>query len=666
MIPRETINQIIEAAHIEDVVSEFVTLKKRGSNLIGVCPFHKEKTPSFNVNPARNIFKCFGCGKAGDSVRFIMEHEHYSYPEALRYLAKKYGIKIEEREQTPEELAAQNERERMFNINSFAQKYFSDSMMNTDEGQSVGLAYFRERGFRDAIINRFQLGYCPNNGSAFTEFATKNGYDKDLLIKVGLTGSYENRLYDRYQGRVIFPIHNLTGKVIGFGGRILTSEKTKAKYVNSPESEIYNKSQTLYGIFFARNEISRLDNCILVEGYADVLSMHQAGIENVVASSGTSLTTEQIRMISRYTKNVTMLYDGDAAGIHAALRGTNMILEEGMNVRIVVLPPEHDPDSFVQSNPIEYVTKYLTDNAKDFISFKTNLLLKDAKNDPIKKAAVIKDIVETISVIPDPIYRATYIKECSRTLEVAEQTLMNELNKILRAKYRKQLGMDPSQDQSYNSYESSQPYSSYPSQQQPPVEQESLPIGFYQEQELVKLLLTHGSETLDIEEKDENGELLRDEHNKIVTYTTSIASLIIDDLKNDGLLFRDPTHKKVFDAFDRGLDTGVLPTTQEFISSEDDEVAKLAADLLSTQYRLDDWKRHRIVVKTESDVLKKTVIMSILRFKDMVIDDRRTTLVKELQATTDPDEQLILLKKKKHLDDIRNRINRDLGIVITK
>ena len=655
MIPRETINQIIETARIEDVVGEFVTLRKRGSNLIGICPFHKEKTPSFNVNPARNIFKCFGCGKAGDSVRFIMEHEHYSYPEALRYLAKKYGIKIEEREQTPEELAAQNERERMFNINSFAQEYFSNIMMTSDEGQSVGLAYFHERGFRDAIINRFQLGYCPNSGSAFTDYAIKHGYDKDLLIKVGLTGSYENRLYDRYQGRVIFPIHNLTGKVIGFGGRILTKEKTKAKYVNSPESEIYNKSQTLYGIFFARNEISRLDNCILVEGYADVLSMHQAGIENVVASSGTSLTTEQIRMISRYTKNITMLYDGDAAGIHAALRGTNMILEEGMNVRIVVLPPEDDPDTFVQNNPIEYVTKYLTDNAKDFIGFKTNLLLKDAQNDPIKRASVIKDIVETIAVIPDQIYRATYIKECSRTLEMPEQTLTNEVNKILRAKYRKQLGLDPSQDQSYLSYES---YQSYQQQQQQVEPKDNTPIGFFQEQELVKLLLVHGSETLDIEGKDEN--------DNDVIYTTTIASLIVDDLKNDGLLFRDPIHKKIFDAFDRGLDTGNLPTAQHFTSSEDQDVAVLAADLLSTQYKLDDWKRHRIVVKTEEDVLKKTVLMSILRFKDMVIEDRRAAIVKELQSCTDPDDQLILLQKKKKLDEIRTRINRDLGIVITK
>lgn len=651
MIPRETINQIIETARIEDVVGEFVTLRKRGSNLIGVCPFHKEKTPSFNVNPARNIFKCFGCGKAGDSVRFIMEHEHYSFQEALRYLAKKYGIKIEEREQTPEELAAQNERERMFNINSFAQNYFSNIMMTSDEGQSVGLAYFHERGFRDAIINKFQLGYCPNSGSAFTDYAIKNGYDKDILIKVGLTGSYENSLYDRYQGRVIFPIHNLTGKVIGFGGRILTSEKTKAKYVNSPESEIYNKSQTLYGIFFARNEISRLDNCILVEGYADVLSMHQAGIENVVASSGTSLTTEQIRMISRYTKNITMLYDGDAAGIHAALRGTNMILEEGMNVRIVVLPPEDDPDTFVQNNPIEYVTKYLTDNAKDFIGFKTNLLLKDAKNDPIKRASVIKDIVETIAVIPDPIYRATYIKECSRTLEMPEQTLTNEVNKILRAKYHKQLGIDSAQRLSSSSAERL----SSLSQEK---EQDSTPIGFFQEQELVKLLLSHGSETLEIEGKD-------DDENDVI-YNVTIASLIIDDLKNDELLFRDPTHKKIFDAFDRGLDTGTLPTAQDFISNEDQDVAVLAANLLSTQYKLDDWQRHRIVVKTEEDVLKKTVLTSILRFKDMVIEDRRTAIVKELQSCTDPDDQMILLKKKKNLDDIRTRINRDLGIVITK
>ena len=406
MIPQDTIMSILDTVRIEEVVGDFVSLKRRGANLIGVCPFHKEKTPSFIVSPAKGIFKCFGCGKAGDSVRFIMEHEHYSYPEALRFLAQKYGIIIEEKEQTPEEMVAQNERERMFNVNSFAQQYFSSIMKTDDEGLAIGMSYFRERGFRDAIIDKFQLGYCLNQRDAFIQHAIKNGYSKELLLKVGLASGNEERTYDKYQGRVIFPIHNLTGKVIGFGARILSGDKTKAKYLNSPESEIYNKSQTLYGIYFAKSEISRLDNCILVEGYADVLSMHQAGIENTVASSGTSLTTEQIRLISRYTKNVTVLYDGDSAGIHAALRGTDMILEEGMNVRIVVLPPDEDPDSFVQHNPIEVVRDYIANNAKDFISFKTQLLLKDAQNDPIKRAEVLKDIVGSIAVIPDAIYKS--------------------------------------------------------------------------------------------------------------------------------------------------------------------------------------------------------------------------------------------------------------------
>ncbi|MCQ2315689.1 MAG: DNA primase [Bacteroidales bacterium] len=650
MISKETIAKIVDAARIEDVVGDFVSLRRRGSNLIGVCPFHKEKTPSFNVSPARNIFKCFGCGKAGDAVRFIMEHEHYTYPEALRYLAKKYGITIEEKEQTPEEIMAQNERERMFNANSFAQGYFSDILMNDDEGRSVGLGYFHERGFRDAIIQKFQLGYCPASGHAFADYAAQHGYSNDIITKVGLCGSYENRIYDRYYGRVIFPIHNLTGKVIGFGGRILSKEKTKAKYVNSPESEIYNKSQTLYGIYFAKNEISRLDNCILVEGYADVLSMHQAGIENVVASSGTSLTTEQIRLISRYTKNVTMLYDGDSAGLHAALRGTNMILEEGMNVRVVVLPPDDDPDTFVQNNPIEYVTKYLADNAKDFIGFKTSLLLKDANNDPIKKAGVIKDIVETIAVIPDAIYRATYIKECSRMLDVAEQTLMNELNKILRAKYRKQMGGNTAPEEQQNFDIFNEPKT----QQDLTPKETEMPVGFYQEQELVKLLLTHGSDTVEIE--DENGE----------PENFTVAALIIDDLKGDGLLFKNETNKIIFDAFDRGLDEGILPTAQTFTSSENQEVAILAANLLSTPYRLDDWERHRIVVKKEEDTLKQYVLSSILRFKDMIIEERRADVVKEIRESTDADEQMILLQKKKKLDDIRKRINRDLGIVIAK
>ena len=428
MIPQNTVMSILDAVRIEEVVSDFVSLKRRGANLLGVCPFHKEKTPSFMVSPAKGIFKCFGCGKAGDSVRFVMEHEHYSYPEALRYLANKYGIVIEEKELSPEELMAQNEREKMFNINTFAQQYFSDTMKNNEEGQAVGMSYFRERGFRDAIVEKFQLGYCLNQRDAFVQHALKNGYSKDLLLNIGLASGNEERMYDRYQGRVIFPIHNLTGKVIGFGARILSGDKTKAKYLNSPESEIYIKKQTLYGIFFAKNEISRLDECILVEGYADVLSMHQAGIVNTVASSGTSLTVEQIRLIGRYTKNVTIFYDGDSAGIHAALRGLDMILEEGMNPRVVLLPPDEDPDSFVQNRPIEEVREYIEKNAKDGISFKAHFLLKDVANDPIKRAQVVKDVVSTISLIPDAIYRATYVKECSRLMDMSEQSLMNELN----------------------------------------------------------------------------------------------------------------------------------------------------------------------------------------------------------------------------------------------
>lgn len=639
---------ILDTVRIEEVVSDFVSLKKRGANLIGVCPFHKEKTPSFIVSPAKGIFKCFGCGKAGDSVRFIMEHEHYSYPEALRYLANKYGIIIEEKEQSPEELMAQNEREKMFNINTFAQQYFSNIMKNDEEGQAVGMSYFRERGFRDAIIDKFQLGYCLNQRDAFIQYAIKNGYSKDLLLKIGLASGNEERMYDKYQGRVIFPIHNLTGKVIGFGARILSGDKTKAKYLNSPESEIYNKSQTLYGIYFAKNEISRLDECILVEGYADVLSMHQAGIENTVASSGTSLTTEQIRLISRYTKNITILYDGDNAGIHAALRGTDMILEEGMNVRIVLLPPDEDPDSFVQHHPIEEVRAYIENNAKDFISFKTQLLLKDAANNPIKKAEVVKDIVNTISVIPDAIFRATYIKECSRLMDMPEQSLMNELNKQLRAKIRKN---NPQQGQQEVIVEEvkTEPQN---------LNVNAVPIGFYQEQELVKLLLMYGDTEIDIDGMDEN--------NEPIIYKVSVASLIVDDLKNDDLLFKDETHRVIFDIFDRALDEGPLPKEQYFVSHENSKISELAATLLSSPYKLDDWNRKEIKVKTEEDVLSKLVVTSVLRFKDMVLDEKRNELTRQIMETQNVEDQFALLVKKKKLDDLRIKINQELGIVIAK
>lgn len=648
MIPQDTIMSILDTVRIEEVVGDFVNLKKRGANLIGVCPFHREKTPSFIVSPAKGIFKCFGCGKAGDSVRFIMEHEHYSYPEALRYLANKYGIIIEEKEQSPEEIMLQNEREKMFNINTFAQQYFSNIMKTDDEGLAVGMSYFRERGFRDAIVDKFQLGYCLNQRDAFVQYALKNGYSKEFLLKIGLASGNEERMYDRYQGRVIFPIHNLTGKVVGFGARILGGDKTKAKYLNSPESEIYNKRQTLYGIYFAKNEISRLDNCILVEGYADVLSMHQAGIENTVASSGTSLTTEQIRLISRFTKNITILYDGDSAGIGAALRGTDMILEEGMNVRIVVLPQDEDPDSFVQKNPIEKVREYIEKNAKDFISFKTQLLLKDATNDPIKRAAVLKDIISSIAVIPDAIYRATYIKECSRLMDMPEQSLMNELNKRIRDKIRK----------NNSSQEIPNIVIEDVKVEPQKLNVNTVPVGFYQEQELVKLLLMYGDTEIDFDSVDEN--------NNPIIYKISVASLIIDDLKNDDLLFSDETHRMIFDIFDRALDEGLLPKEQFFVSHENIRIAELAANLLSSPYKLDNWEKKEIKVKKEEDVLSKMVVTSLLRFKDMVIDEKRNDLTREIMENQNIDDQFALLVKKKKLDDLRMKINKELGIVIAK
>ena len=650
-IPRETVEQILQAARIEEVVGEFVTLKKRGANLIGVCPFHNEKTPSFNVNPARNIFKCFGCGKAGDSAKFLMEHEHFTYPEALRYLAKKYNIKIEEKEQTAEEIMQQSLREKMFNINEFADKFFVDTLWNTEEGKIIGLEYFRERGYFDPIIQKFHLGYSPAKWDAFTTHAKQNGYADDLLEQIGFSIKGQKGLYDRYHGRVMFPIHNLTGRVIGFGGRILINdpEKKSPKYQNSPESEIYDKKQTLYGIYFAKNAIARQDECILVEGYFDVLRMHQIGIENVVASSGTSLTMEQIRLVKRYTKNITMLYDGDSAGQHAALRGTDMILSEGMNVRIVLLPPEHDPDTFGKEYSVEYVTNYLKENAKDFIRFKTELLLKDAENDPIKRGQVIRDIVETISVIPDSIFRITYVKECSRLLDMPEQTLTNELNKILRAKLKKTLGIEenvvPETDTTTT-----------PKQEESVEEQ--LPAGYYQERELVKLLLMYGQNMIADERTDENGEKVYEQ--------VSVAQLIVDDLKMDEFVFTNAVNRKIFDIFDHALDEGHIPDDQFFVSHEDETIALLAADLLSTPYKLDQWEKYGIFVKQEEDVLRATVLSSIYRYKDLIIEERRKAIEEELKTTTDPDDQLILLKQKKDLDEIRRQINKELGIVIAK
>jgi len=648
LIPNHTIASILEASRIEEVVSEFVNLKRRGSNLIGLCPFHQEKTPSFTVSPAKGIFKCFGCGKAGDSAKFIMEHEHYSYPEALKYLARKYQIEIEEREQTAEEIVAMNTRERMFNLNLFAQQQFTNTLFESDEGRAIGLSYFKERDFREATIRKFQLGYCSDKRDAFSQYATASGYSEDILLLTGLSVKHNEQLYDRFQGRVIFPIHNLTGKVVGFGGRILGTDKSKAKYLNSPESEVYAKSKTLYGIYFAKNAISKLDNCLLVEGYTDVISMHQAGIENVVASSGTSLTTDQIRIIRRYTNNITILYDGDKAGINASLRGIDMILEEGMNVRVLLFPEGDDPDSYVRRHRTTEVEGFIQQESKDFISFKTRLLLDEASNDPIKKAGLIKEIVHTISLIPDAIYRSVYVKECSRMLDVEELTLLNELNKLLRSRFRKQISPElPETAAETRPQETETPK---------PAEETQ---GYYQERELLKLLLNYGAQDLLLDTTDENG--------FPAVYRETVARYIIDDLAHDKLVFDHPTHRKIMQLYSEGLDNGVVLHEQHFIAHPEPDISLLAIDLLTERYELSkNWERHKIFVKSITEDLKQSIDSNLLDYKSKIIESRLPELMQQLESETDGEAQDKLLKEYKNLNDMKVKINNLLGKVIIR
>lgn len=431
MIPKDIIDTIFETARIEEVVGDFVTLKKRGANMLGVCPFHDEKTPSFTVSPAKGIYKCFGCGKGGNSVNFVMEHEQFSYPEALKYLAKKYHIEVPEVELTPEQMEKANTKESLYVVSNFANEFFQ-KQLQTDEGLAIAISYFKERGMTDEIIQKFQLGYNPEKWDALTNEALKSGYKKEYLEQSGLSIFKEDKSFDRFRGRVLFPIHSLSGRVLGFGGRTLKTDKKTAKYVNSPESDIYHKSKILYGIYFAKSAIVKEDCCYLVEGYTDVISMHQAGVENVVASSGTALSVEQIKLISRYTKNIHILFDGDAAGIKASFRGIDLILAEGMNVKVVLFPDGEDPDSYAKKVSSDELKDFIQNEAKDFLSFKTQLLQEETKNDPTKKAALIKEIVRSIAIIPDHITRAVFIKDCSKTLQISESILTQEVASVKR------------------------------------------------------------------------------------------------------------------------------------------------------------------------------------------------------------------------------------------
>jgi DNA primase len=643
MIDRSTIERILDAAQIVDVIQEFVPLKKRGVNYLGLCPFHNEKTPSFTVSPSKEIFKCFGCGKVGNSVNFIMEHEHLSYPEALRYLAAKYHIEIVEKELSRDEIEKQTERESLLITTAYAARKFTENLFQTQEGVSVGLAYFRERGFRQETLKKFEVGYSHERRDAFSATALEEGHKQDFLIKTGLSVQHEDRLFDRFSGRVMFPIHSLSGQVLGFGGRILKKDTKTAKYINSPESEIYHKSRILYGIFQARKSITREDKCFLVEGYTDVMSLHEAGIENVVASSGTSLTQEQVRLIKRFTPNVTILYDGDAAGIKASLRGIDLILEEGINVKIVLLPDNEDPDSYSKKVSNETFLKFLKDNETDFIRFKTQLLLVEASNDPVKKAALIKDVVKSIAVIPEAITRTVYIKECSTVLEVTEPVIYHEVDKLRQQKNFRDR----------NKYPGPEDLPVPPPPVIKPVQRES--SSYYSEKELIRLLLKFGSMEFERKVSIEDGK------EEVLT----VADYIVREIVNDDLRFNDRVCASIFSEFAFHVEQGLMTGDLQFVKHENPEISSLSADLLADSHELSRiWKVKQTYVETEEMKLREIVGDAVLKFKSDKIKIMRKEVMKLLEEAVraNDSEQVIALQKRySNLNIVLQMISKKLG-----
>jgi len=645
LIPQETIAKIFDSADIVDVINDFVNLKKSGSNFKGLSPFSNEKTPSFMVSPAKGIFKDFSSGKGGNVVTFLMEHDQLNYPEALKWLARKYNIEIVEEELSEDQITANNAREGLYLAQQYANDFFKNQLFNSDEGKSIGLSYFKSRGYLETTLKEFELGYSPLQIDALYSKANKEGYAVENLEKAGLVKKSEKGWYDFYRGRVIFPIHNITGRIIGFGGRTLRTDKKVAKYFNSPESEIYNKSKVLYGMYQAKSSIIKEDCCFLVEGYTDVISMHKANVKNVVASSGTSLTEGQIRLIKRFTNNIVILYDGDAAGINASFRGIDLVLKEGLAVRVVVFPENEDPDSYSNKISTSDFKLYLQENQQDFIAFKAEQLLKKANNDPVKTAETIKDIVSSISIIPDPISRSIFIKSTSQTFDIDEQMLIQEVNK----KLKKVSG------------------SSYP-----PVYQENfkttLPAKTYekgakhkldiQEKDLIRLMLNYGSLSIPLEIKAENGETSEEQY--------PLAQFIIEEMLTDNLLYKNDVYQNIFNEFVDGLENGLLINDQHFIQNPN--LTSIVVDLTTSENVLsENWeKKHQIQTKTEPLRLKQAAIESVFIYKLRVTENlilEKQNQLKELSNNKDSDIKLAEINE---LMKVRNIFADELGIIITQ
>ncbi len=630
MIDHATIERILDAAEITDVVSDFVALRKRGVNMLGLCPFHNEKTPSFTVSPAKGIFKCFGCGKGGNSVNFIMEHENLTYPEALKWLAKKYNIDVVEEEETEELKQIKDERESLMIVSAFAQKFFTRFLWNENEGRTIGLSYFRERSFRDDVLKKFEVGYAPDGKTPFTEAAQKQGYKIDFLEKTGLTIVRDNWQRDRFAGRVMFPIHNLAGRVIAFGGRILKDDKKTAKYLNSPESEIYHKSKVLYGIFQAKRDITKNDKCYLVEGYTDVLSMHQAGIENVVASSGTALTPDQIRLMKRFSPNITIIYDGDEAGIKASLRGIDLVLEEGMNVKVLLLPDGEDPDSFAKKMGASGFSNYIKENETDFIQFKTRLLLKTTENDPVAKARLISDVIRSVAVIPDSITRSVYIRECSKLLNVNEEVLYTEIRRQ-KTKQTDDFRKKEFREKSRNHIP-----------QPEPQKIEEVTDFLVEEMEFLRFLLKHCKSPLfEIETENPNE-----------TEIVSVGEFMIDELESDELVSEQPLFQTIFNEVKENLENENFDPWKYFIYHPNGEVSKMATDLLSEKFvESKRWTKGGAYTEKEEDILDLLIPRIVHEYKLRKIRIMLEDIEKEINvAAADNDFDKVIEEQSKYMN----------------
>ncbi|MDT0646190.1 DNA primase [Zunongwangia sp. F260] len=651
MISKTTIDNVFETSRVEEVIGDFVQLKKSGSNLKGLSPFSDERTPSFMVSPVKQIWKDFSSGKGGNVIAFLMEHEHFTYPEAIKYLAKKYGIEIEETEQTDEQKQQADEKESMYLVSEYASKYFQKILHKTDPGNAIGLSYFKERGFTAETIKKFDLGYCLDEWDMFTKEALGSGYKLDYLEKTGLTIVKGEKQFDRFKGRVMFPIHSMSGRVLGFGGRILTNDKKAAKYLNSPESEIYHKSKVLYGIYHAKQAIAKEDNCYLVEGYTDVIQFNQTGIENVVSSSGTALTSEQIRLINRLTKNITVLFDGDAAGTRASLRGIDLILEQGMNVRVCTFPEGEDPDSFAKKYSEEELRKFLQENAYDFISYKASLLVKEAKNDPVKKADVIRDMVSSISKIPDNIQQEIYVQECSRIMDISEDVLFTTLAQLNSRDSKGNSSGKKSTEKSLKLVKDDQKV-------KPKINQ------LYElERNIISLLLLYGSREEEFEDlvlkQSESGELLLEPEK----HMAKVFEKIFLDLQEDEIAFTNPQFQEIYSILIQKFNSDPDFTIESFINEmESQQVSEVTTILMEEeQYQLHDWERNDIFVKDKKEGVARLVSETILNLRRHLVSQKIEELKQEVKEVTGQDNSATLQDVMDYLSlnkVLSNKLNR--------